>query len=112
MSVEEAIKALAQDTKKMQPEDFMRKPKPAGREALLVEREKTHGDFSETAEFAQNIKGIFRIAPAFEKLPACQREALDLIATKLARILVGNNMEPDHWKDGAGYFKLGEEACK
>lgn len=109
--IETALRRLAEPGPKLTPEDFAPKPKP-GREPILAEREATHGDFSETAEFAQNIKGIFRIAPAFEKLPARQREALDLIATKLARVLVGNNMEPDHWRDLAGYAKLGEEACK
>lgn len=90
------------------PTDFA--PKSV-REPVLVEREATHGDFRETAAFSQNFKSICRLAPAYEKLPPEQREALDLICTKLARVLVGNNMEKDHWKDIAGYAKLGEEAC-
>jgi len=111
MSLEDSLKQMAAQPEKLPPEAFMRRTKPAGREPVLVEREKTHGDFTETAAFSQNIKSIFRIAPAYEKLPPEQRESLDLIATKLARILVGNNKEPDHWKDLAGYAKLGEEAC-
>jgi len=35
-----------------------------------------------------------------------QRETLEMIATKIGRILSGNPHEVDHWKDGAGYFQL------
>jgi hypothetical protein len=38
-------------------------------------------------------------------------EALEMICTKIARILSGNPNDPDHWKDIAGYAELGGEAC-
>lgn len=90
------------------PQDYAPK---STREPILAEREKTHGDFRETAAFSQNLKQIVRLAPAFEKLPPEQREALDLICTKIARLLVGNNLEKDHWLDISGYAMLGKEAC-
>jgi ferredoxin-fold anticodon binding domain-containing protein len=34
-------------------------------------------------------------------------EALFMIAVKIARILQGNHLEPDHYKDIAGYAILG-----
>lgn len=113
MSLEDALKGLAASdlAKPLTPQDFAPKPRP-NREPILAEREKTHGDFRETAAFAQNIKSIYRLAPAYDRLPADQKEALDLIATKLARVLVGNNLEPDHWQDLSGYSLLGKEACK
>lgn len=81
----------------------------AERDPLLVEREKTHGNFRLVAKIAQDIKDSMHWSPA--DLPKAQREALDLIATKIARIMCGNNKDKDHWADIAGYAKLGEEAC-
>jgi len=73
---------------------------------ILQEREKTHGDFGTMAEASQEIK--YTIYLYGKKLSAQQREALDLIATKIARILTGNPDEPDHWDDIAGYARLGK----
>jgi Domain of unknown function (DUF6378) len=81
------------------------------RDSLLVEREKTHGTFEETAEIAQNIKDI--IHKHHGVFPRCttQDEALDMIATKIARILSGDPFEKDHWNDISGYAQLGAESC-
>lgn len=38
-------------------------------------------------------------------------EALEMICTKIARILAGNARESDHWSDIAGYAELGREVC-
>lgn len=81
------------------------------RDPLLVEREQTHGDFRITAQVAQQLKASFRTIH-YQGLSAMHREALDMIATKLARILSGNPNEPDHWLDLAGYAKLGMEYCE
>jgi hypothetical protein len=41
-----------------------------------------------------------------------QREALDMILHKIARIVNGNPNETDHWHDIAGYATLVEQrAC-
>lgn len=79
------------------------------REPILAEREKTHGSFTNVANTAQAIKG--EMATEDSKVNNAQLEALHLIATKIARIVHGNPNEPDHWRDIAGYAKLGEEAC-
>jgi hypothetical protein len=76
---------------------------------VLNEREKTHGNFSDTAHIAQGLKEVLRRCPEFDKLDSAQRESLEMICTKMARILSGNPDEPDHWKDGAGYFNLVSE---
>lgn len=72
--------------------------------SILKERQKTHGLYSDTAKVAQMIKSI--IAEYNNGLSFIQRESLDLIATKMARILSGDADEPDHWRDLCGYSSL------
>jgi hypothetical protein len=74
--------------------------------SILKERQKTHGEYANLAFVAQSMKNILRDAPNYNSLSPVQRESVDLIATKLARIVCGNASEPDHWIDGAGYFQL------
>jgi hypothetical protein len=72
---------------------------------LLDARRRRHGNFAETAAVAQAIKAAFGDRAA--RLPPVQREALDQIAAKLARILCGDANHADHWLDLAGYARLG-----
>jgi hypothetical protein len=73
---------------------------------LIFERAKTHGDFGATAEIAQAIKSVYRTGRNWDRLNDEQREALDAIATKTARILSGKPDCADHWQDCAGYVSL------
>lgn len=89
------------------------------RDPLLQEREKTHGSFYANAEIAQQLKALFREhgygqdnMQADSRVKAVYREALDMIALKLSRILSGQANFKDHWDDIAGYAKLGSEACE
>lgn len=77
---------------------------------LLAQRQTTHGSFAEVADLAQALKQIMR-EHRTAGLNCQQSEALDLIATKMARILCGNPNERDHWADLAGYAQLGERSC-
>ncbi len=72
---------------------------------ILAVRQSTHGDFSKTAFVAQELKHIVRSNG--ENLTVAQFEALDMICVKVARILSGDPSEPDHWRDIAGYARLG-----
>ncbi len=81
------------------------------REALLVEREKTHGSFQRNADISQAFKNVFKTYD-YLTMSAVHREALDMIALKLSRILSGQAGFKDHWDDIAGYAKLASEACK
>jgi hypothetical protein len=74
--------------------------------ALLDTRHKTHGEFRETARHAQAIRWVCRGAGNWEELSDVQREALDNIAGKIARILSGDPGHPDHWVDIQGYAGL------
>lgn len=73
---------------------------------LLEERGKTHGDFSNVALVAQSIKWALYFPKGCKPLQYNQREAIDMIASKLARIVCGNPKEPDHWRDIIGYATL------
>jgi hypothetical protein len=74
----------------------------------LKERQSTHGSFEENAHYSQCLKHVMHKAPNWEKLSPVQREALDMIALKLSRILTGDPTHKDAWHDLAGYATLAE----
>lgn len=76
--------------------------------ALLAEREATHGDFRAVAQTAQILKDVLRTAPSFDRMEHVQREAVEAICGKLARIACGNAFSAEHWEDVAGYARLVE----
>ncbi len=78
-------------------------------ESILQERKKTHGSFEMNAAISQGIKGVFNYGQPPVKV--AHKEALDMIALKLSRILSGQADFKDHWDDIAGYARLGSEAC-
>ena len=70
----------------------------------LAERETMHGDYREVSTVAQSIKYALDCRQA--KLSPAQRESLDMIATKMARIVCGDPNIIDHWLDIEGYARL------
>ncbi|AUI65585.1 MULTISPECIES: DUF6378 domain-containing protein [Glaesserella] len=72
---------------------------------ILNERQQTHGDFATCAQIAQEIKLV--IAANDNCLSHQKREALEMIAVKMARILNGGHNHKDSWQDIAGYAMLG-----
>ena len=81
-------------------------------EAILSERNTTHGNFSDNARISQDLKRLFHAAPGWDALCDVHKEALDLIALKLSRILSGHADFPDHFADVAGYCQLALAACR
>lgn len=85
------------------------------REPLLQERQTTHGSFTKNAVISQELKTIFdenlEFRGASTEVHSVHREALDMIALKLSRILSGHANFKDHWDDIAGYAKLASEVC-
>jgi HD-GYP domain-containing protein (c-di-GMP phosphodiesterase class II) len=75
-------------------------------ERILQAREETHGRYAAVAATAQELKNCFATQANWIRLSPVQRESLDLIATKLARILNGDPDTIDHWADVAGYARL------
>ena len=75
-------------------------------EKILAEREKTHGDFRTHAAITDAIKYHMHNSSKWSYLSPMQREALDMTAHKIGRILAGDPGHKDHWDDIAGYAKL------
>lgn len=75
-------------------------------DSLLSERGKTHGLYSEHACITQRLKTIVRGVEGWYRLNDSQREALEMVAHKVGRILAGDPNFEDHWADIAGYSQL------
>lgn len=72
----------------------------------LNERGARYGRFSAQAEISQGLKDLMQVTPNWEKLQANQREALEMIQHKIARLLNGDPNYDDSWHDIAGYATL------
>lgn len=79
-------------------------PRPT--EELLKERGKTHGDFEDHAWVTQCIKQVMHDSPNWRRLNSVMKEALEMNAHKIGRILSGDPEHQDHWDDIAGYATL------
>ena len=75
---------------------------------LVDERGKVYGTFEGTAMTSQRFKTLLEEELILRRkvLAPDQHEALELIITKLARIINGNSDYADNWKDIAGYATL------
>lgn len=73
---------------------------------VLLERGARYGKFTGHAQITQNLKLIMYTTENFAKLDADQKEALEMIAHKIGRILNGDPNYDDSWKDIAGYAEL------
>lgn len=69
----------------------------------LDERGAEYGDFGVMCDKIQAIKQAYG---SLANLPATHAEALEMIATKIGRILTGNPNNEDSWRDIAGYATL------
>ena len=76
---------------------------------LISERHATHGNFADNARISQNLKAMLHGEDAWNGLEPHQQEALDMICTKISRIMSGRHSYLDHWDDVAGYARLGSE---
>lgn len=84
---------------------------------ILEERGKRHGPFRDHANITQAIKDVMtgiayssmgprEVVTNWRMLSHAQREALEMIAHKIGRILNGDPNYDDSWKDIAGYAQL------
>lgn len=74
--------------------------------ATLAERGNRYGSFDEHARITQNIKRAMQDSPNWANLAPDQKEALEMTAHKIGRILNGDPDYDDSWIDIAGYTKL------
>ncbi len=72
----------------------------------LHARGSNYGDYGYMATCAQRIKEA--MGPR-ANMSAVQRESLDMIATKIARLCCGDPNNQDSWHDIQGYAKLAED---
>ena len=75
---------------------------------ILNQREKEYGSFRRISRIAQDLK-IAVIEPALNSssgIADYQREAIEMICSKMARVAEGDNNKIDTWQDIAGYATL------
>jgi len=75
----------------------------------LAERGERYGQFADHARIAQGIQDVMRAAPKWPHLDQDMKQALSVIADKIARILNGDPFYGDNWHDIQGYAKLVED---
>lgn len=75
----------------------------------LDERGKRYGDFKGHARITQGIKREMRETPNWDALSDDKKEALEMIAHKIGRILNGDPEYHDSWHDIKGYTRLVEQ---
>ena len=80
---------------------------------ITRKRGSVYGPFLHNSIVAQAIKKALRSIPdpdneglCWENLPHDVREALDLIALKMSRIVTGDHRYLDNWDDIGGYAKI------
>jgi len=75
---------------------------------VLKERGNRYGQFQDHAALSQKLKAVMiaHDADKYDKMAPDQREALEMIAHKQARILNGDPDYADSWRDIAGYATL------
>lgn len=83
-------------------------------ENTLKERGSRYGDFTDHAVIAQALQDVMRGSESggtltWEHLPPTHKQALTVIADKIARILSGDPNYADNWHDIQGYAKLVED---
>lgn len=78
-------------------------------ENTLEERGCRYGDFKTHAEITQAIKRAMMESPNWENITDSMREALEMIAHKIGRILNGDPKYIDSWHDIIGYARLVEQ---
>lgn len=94
-------------------------PLPKAIDATLKERGSRYGDFRGHAAISQLIKGAMmyhsnedyekNTPRKWDKLSDDKKEALEMIAHKIGRILNGDPEYKDNWHDICGYAKLIDE---
>lgn len=78
----------------------------------LNERGSRYGTFQDNSVIYVRLMQTFAESPNWESSPPEVKHALGNIATKLARLLTGDVMYFDNWRDIAGYATLMDKICQ
>lgn len=74
--------------------------------AILSARGARYGSFEDNSEISQALKEVIHHGFGWFGMASDSREALDMIAAKISRIVTGDPDYADNWDDIAGYAKL------
>ncbi len=77
-------------------------------DATLAERGERYGAFTGHAQITQTLKATMQTTPKWGQLENDQKEALEMVAHKIGRILNGDPHYIDSWTDIIGYTRLVE----
>lgn len=78
-------------------------------DSTLAERGNRYGDFPDHASITQDIKGAMQSHSGWNNLVDDQKEALEMVAHKIGRIINGDPNYIDSWTDIIGYTRLVEK---
>lgn len=78
-------------------------------DATLEQRGNRYGVFTGHAKITQAIKKAMADSPNWAALPDDMKEALEMTAHKIGRILNGDPCYEDSWHDIGGYTRLVEQ---
>ncbi len=79
---------------------------PTNVNEMLAGREARYGSFAGHAKIAQGLKAVMHERSGWDALAPDQKEALEMIQHKIARILNGDPNYADNWVDICGYSQL------
>ncbi len=78
----------------------------------LKQRGERYGPFKENARIIQAIKKAMVDSPNWSSMTDDKREALEMVALKVGRILTGDPEYKDSWHDIIGYVRRVEETLE
>lgn len=75
-------------------------------EDIIKERSDSYGEFRENATVAQLLKEAIQMETNYSNMPPYMRESLDIICSKISRMVTGSYKHEDNWVDIQGFAKL------
>ena len=75
-------------------------------EDTIKERTESYGDFADNATVAQLLKDAIQMETNYPNMPPYMRESLDIICSKISRMVTGDWKHADNWLDIQGFAKL------
>lgn len=79
-------------------------------DSTLEQRGTRYGEFAGHAYISQRIKAAMRDSLNWQALTSDKKEALEMVAHKIARVLNGDPNYHDNWHDMIGYIRLIEKS--
>jgi hypothetical protein len=73
---------------------------------VLAARGRRYGDFKTHAQITQDLKKVMQKTKQWSGLSADKKEALEMLAHKIGRVLNGDPEYEDSWRDMEGYSRL------